>query len=150
MAASNIRGEILKKSSFLTAETLDVLNGGHFSTYHSGVSVEELRRRKKNIASSFNSMADINVALELAFSDAINAVAIEKALKRAAEGDREEVPFFADYNLGYALVKSAKGEKVLPCSCGYFVIKLIDEDYRNKMTGMPFEVITCILEPEEE
>lgn len=145
-----IRNEIIRKAEYLTAETLDVLNGGHFSTYHINVSELQLRRRGKDIASTFNSMADVNVALNLAFTDMLNAAGIEKALKKAKEGDREEIPFFCDYDLGKAMVRTEEGVKMVPCSCGNVVIEFKDSDYRNKTTGMPFEVITITLEPDED
>lgn len=146
----SLKNEIIRKAEYLTAETLDVLNGGHFSTYHINVSELQLRRRGKDIASTFNSMADINVALKLAFTDMYNVAAIEKALSRAKEGDRDEVPFFGDYNLGKALVRTGNGCKMVSCSCGNVVIEYKDSDYRNKTTGMPFEVITITLEPDED
>lgn len=136
-----MKKEILKKSKFLTAETMDVLTGGHFSTYHSGLTRKELEKRGKTTASSFFSMADITIALQAAFSDELNAEAIEKAVK-AERRQRDEIPFFSDTILGQALIDG----ELVSCSCGNVVIGYRDKDYRNKVTGMPFEIITITLD----
>lgn len=120
---------------------MDVITKGHFSVYHSGLTVEQLKRRNKETASSFYSMADITIALQEAFSDELNAEAIEKAVK-SEKRQRDEIPFFSDTILGYALTDGNKIE----CSCGNVIIGYKDKNYRNKITGMPFDIITITLD----
>lgn len=143
---NQLENEILRKLDRMNLANADMSNGMHISTYHVGLSDEELLRRKKqdrkSVVSSFTDANTVDVLLYDLFSD---EYFIEKNLipylRDNSIMEKEFENFSFDGPIGRAVLPNGGIKKV-----SSYRIVLTKNIYgggeRDTNTGMPFSVVT--------
>ena len=142
-----IMDEIRTKAAALPEESIEVANGEHTLFRHIAVGQDELRRRARKSgheqSSFFSKDAFIDCFRDF-FSD-------EYGLGQVADwilGSNREARFNAEggiFDKTVGLVAMPDGEVY---ESGDYVLVLQKQDsyYRNKLTGLPFDIVTAYLE----
>ena len=135
--------EIMRKGELVNYELIDLAAGGHMSMYHIGLTDEELVRRAKRehkVCSTFASKNEFNIALDNMFSSQYEAKRLAKWVLDPAASSRLTSEDFVDETLGRMIKKNGAIKNV---SAYEFVLQKHDSDYRNKITGLPFDFVTA-------
>jgi len=138
--------EIQRKGELVNYELLDYANGGHLSMLHVGMTDEDLVRRLKsegNSCSTFTDKNSVNIALSELFSDPYAARLIAEWVIDAAALPRKKFDGFANDKLGRMIRKNGA---IVSCDAFAFIFQKQDKDYRNMITGLPFDVVTAYVE----
>lgn len=141
-----MKEEILRKLDRMSLANIDMSNGMHISTYHVGMSDEEMRRRKrldrKEVVSSFTDENTVNVCLYEMFS---NEYFLQKNLIPFLSGTEEKKQFeFDSFELNtVGRVVLPNGGIVDTNSFRVVVSKsIVGGGERDINTGMPFSIVT--------
>lgn len=138
--------EIMRKGELVNYELIDLAAGGHMSMFHIGLSDEELVRRAQRehkVCSTFASKNEFNIALDCMFSSKYEAKRLAKWVLDPAATPRRESGDFCDETLGRIIKKNGAIKSV---SAYNFILQKKGSDYRNKITGLPFDFITATVE----
>lgn len=139
----SLANEIIRKGELVNYDLIDLAAGGHMSMFHVGLSDEELVKRQKSehkVCSTFASKNEFNIALDTMFSSRYEARRLAKWVLNDAAKARTTSEDFTDEVLGKVIKKNGAIKKV----CAYnFVLQKKDSDYRNKITGLPFDFVTA-------
>jgi hypothetical protein len=143
---TNAITEIKRNIDRMSVENCDASNGMHISTYHVGVSVNEMVHRskieRKKIVSSFHDMETANACLEEMFNDDyflskdLSSWLADNSVER---GDFEFCSFDRD-DIGY--VMSNGNIRRTNCFKVCLTKKIAGGYDRDLNTGMPFSLIT--------
>ncbi len=135
--------EIMRKGELVNYELIDLAAGGHMSMFHVGLTDEELVRRAKRehkVCSTFASKNEFNIALDTMFSSTYEAKRLAKWVLDPSASPRTVSEDICDENLGRMIKKNGALKSV----GGYeFILQKHDSDYRNKVTGLPFDFVTA-------
>lgn len=137
--------EIQRKGELVNYELLDFASGGHLSMLHVGMTDEELVKRLKSegTCSTFTDKNCVNIALSELFSDPYAARLIAEWVIDPTALPRKKFDGFANDKLGRMIRKNGA---IVSCDAFAFIFQKHDEDYRNKITGLPFDVVTAYVE----
>ena len=137
---------IKRKLEMTTAQTLDAASGWHFTEQHIGLTNRDLATRchGKRPVSTYSNVENVNIVFEnLSKNDKIIAGIVRWIYKKPNSR---------------VIVKLRKEQKPLGTvysnyqyTDGYVPVLVLeshdDEDYRNRYTGLPFDLVTIELEP---
>lgn len=142
----DLKNEILRKLDRMNLANADMSNGMHISTYHVGLSDEELLRRQKQdrkaVVSSFTDANTVDVLLYDLFSD---EYFIEKNLVPYLRDnfvmEKEFENFSFDGSIGRAVLPNG-GIKNVSTYRIVLTKNICGGGERDANTGMPFSVVT--------
>ncbi len=139
--------EIMRKEEIVNYELLDLASGGHLSMFHVGMSDEELVRRQfqehGKCCSTFKDKNAINIALSELFEDRYACQMISKWVLDASATPRKSFDGFSNNKLGRKIKKNGA---IVECEAFVFVLQKQTSDYRNIITGLPFDIVTIYVE----
>ena len=138
--------EIQRKGEIVNYELFDLACGGHLSMLHVGMTNEELVRRLRQehkCCSTFTNKNAVNIALSELFGDKYACQMISKWVLDASASPRREFDGFANCSLGR---KIRKNGAIVECEAFIIVLQKQTSDYRNKITGLPFDIVTMYVE----
>lgn len=144
MKNKGIIAEIMRKTGQLT--TANVLLGSHDNhifAKHIGIDTNTLRKRalktEEKMASSFRAEKDMQASLDAFAKNLYNLERIAELVSKDFYGRTSE-EIIADYEIG--VVVSDEGD-IFETEICRFVLDFKGEDYRNRFTGMPFDIVSC-------
>lgn len=145
MDSEKMKAEILRKLDRLSLANIDISNGMHVTTYHVGVSDEEMRRRQKQdrkaVVSSFTDENIVNVCLYQMFSDVyfLDKELIPFLLNNAVHELEFEYDLYDCDTVGRVALPNGG---VQDTSIFRVVLNKNLKADRDFYTGMPFTVVT--------
>jgi len=140
-----LANEIRRKVNMLTEESIEMANGEHTLFNHVGLTDTQLISRAKRIgheASSFTSKEAVLACVRDYFND---DYAMSKIIKWIMDS---ATPCRSDINEG-CLFDEIIGKVALPdgtiteSSTYSLILQKEDKYYRNRITGLPFDIVTA-------
>ncbi len=142
--------EIMRKGSYVNYESLDLAGGLHISCLHIGLTEDQLRARrkeeKKPECSSFKDVNAFNICIDSLFGSERFAEMATEWIFDPKKPDRHSFVKRATECIGMVAKQNGAVKKT---SYFKFVLQRKDPDYRNKVTGLPFDLVTAMcVDPE--
>lgn len=140
-----ITQEIIGKSNSMTYANF-IGKKNNYEKLFVGAKKEEFVGRKKNEQFSFYTENEVDIALYMFFSNIYNAKHIAKNLYLLDEDERFSEEFDVMIPLGEVMLPNGS---VVQTTVVEAVLKVRNREERNAYTGMPFDIISFRLVPNE-